>query len=242
MEYLEKIDRNGFKNGYKGFFIVLEGCEGAGKSSLAATLQRGLEEKYGDNVNIILTREPGGTKVGEDIRSVIMKHDDLSPSTETLLMRAARDDHMNKVIIPALENGDIVICDRYVYSNMVYQGYLNGNDEDYDSREFNAQQVFFENFEQFIQPDILFYLDIAPEEGLARIQQNQRDVNRFDTVDLTTHHKVREGFQYILSQEECTPLGVTLDARKSQQELLEFALVNVKMGLSLKEESLQEKQ
>lgn len=171
-------------NVQKGMFITLEGGEGSGKTSLSLTLKEELEAK---GYEVMLTREPGGVSVAENIRSVIMS-EDMDDTTEALLFAAARREHLVQKVLPALEKGVIVICDRFVHSSLVYQGHVGG---------LGMQTVF--DLNRFaigdLMPDVTLYLDLPAGDGIARITANaDREVNRFDEKVLTFHEKVREGY------------------------------------------------
>lgn len=171
-------------NVQKGLFITLEGGEGSGKTSLALTLQKHLEAQ---GLEVMLTREPGGVSVAENIRSVIMS-EDMDNTTEALLFAAARREHLVKKVLPALEKGSIVICDRFVHSSLVYQGHVGG---------LGMEMVF--DLNQFaigeLMPDVTLYLDLPAEVGIERIGANPaREVNRFDEKVMAFHENVRKGY------------------------------------------------
>lgn len=168
----------------KGYFIVLEGGEGSGKSTAAQYLKAAFEEK---GYEVVVTREPGGVLAAENIREVILAHD-MAAWTEALLFAAARNEHLHEKVLPALEKGKVVICDRYIHSSLAYQGHAGG---------IGMQRVFDLNasFLELKRPDMVLFLDIAPEKGLDRIQSNRRDTNRIDEKALSYHQKVYEGYQ-----------------------------------------------
>lgn len=197
----------------KGLFIVIEGGEGAGKSTLAKTLKTMIEKNH--NRKVVLTHEPGATEFGQEIRNIFMRYANLSPEVEASLMLAARMEHCENIIIPALEKGEIVICDRYMYSNLVYQGYLTNNKKE------NMRKIFCDNFNNrfFVEPNIAFYLDVDSQKGLKRIEENKREKNRFDTYELTYHKNVRDGFLQVFQTHLYCPTGRIIDADKSAEEL-----------------------
>lgn len=168
----------------KGYFIVLEGGEGSGKSTAAQYLKAAFEEK---GYEVVVTREPGGVSAAENIREVILAHD-MAAWTEALLFAAARNEHLHEKVLPALEKGKVVICDRYIHSSLAYQGHAGG---------IGMQRVFDLNapFLELKRPDMVLFLDIAPEKGLDRIRSNRRDTNRIDEKALSYHQKVYEGYQ-----------------------------------------------
>lgn len=171
----------------KGLFITLEGGEGTGKTTLALTLKKKLEEM---GYEVVLTREPGGVKTAEEIRSVILSpsSENMDATTEAFLFAAARREHLVQKVLPALESGKVVICDRFIHSSLVYQGIVG---------ELGAQRVMDLNSHAIEGklPDLTLYLDIASEVGIARIMANAgREVNSFDKKPLEFHKKVRDGY------------------------------------------------
>ena len=185
----------------KNYFIAVEGGEGTGKSTFVKLLAEELKKK---GYEVITTREPGGTELGEKIRNLILENE--SPYlVESMLFAAARQDHIIRVIEPALCSGKptIVICDRYILSNQVYQGYI------YNGVEGAGLQMRLNEFcGGVIKPDLTFLLDCDPQIGLNRIQKNSREKNRFDEMALAQHKKVREGFLRMLDLKT----GYVLDA------------------------------
>ncbi len=177
----------------KSIFISIEGGEGAGKSSLIRRLthyfsSRGLE--------VLATREPGGVKIAEQIRAILLDKDNtaLDGRTEALLYAAARRQHWVEVIAPALNGGKAVLCDRFIDSSLAYQGAARGLGLD-AVLEVNRFAIGDG------MPDLTLYLDIAPEAGLARIHGNrQREVNRLDLEALDFHRRVREGYLRLLER------------------------------------------
>ena len=161
----------------KGKFIVFEGGEGVGKTTVIKKVEEWLGSK---NINFISTREPGGLKSAEDIRKVIMDND-LLASTEALLFAAARNEHTIKKIIPALEEGKVVLCDRYVLTSIIYQGILCGCGRDFVC-DVNKICIY---------PDLTIILDADPYESIKRIKDNDREINKFDEMDINFHKKVR---------------------------------------------------
>ena len=178
----------------RGYFITLEGGEGAGKSTQAARLAARIAETGRD---VIRTREPGGTAGAEAIRAlmVIGEVGRWSATTETLLMYAARRDHIERVIEPRLEGGAVVICDRYVDSTRAYQGAAGGaNLELIDSLE--TQVVL-----QSAWPDLTLVLDLTPEIGLERADARAEAKSRFEARNVSFHHELREAFLEIARNE-----------------------------------------
>ncbi|MGN8648206.1 dTMP kinase [Gracilibacillus sp. HCP3S3_G5_1] len=174
-------------------FITFEGGEGAGKSTILTRLaQRLTEEGY----QVIKTREPGGIPIAERIRDIILdtKNTMMDARTEALLYAAARRQHLVEKVEPALAEGKIVLCDRFVDSSLAYQGAARG---------LGVEEVFQIN--QFAiagqMPDLTLFFDIKPEEGLKRINKNaEREQNRLDLESLAFHQQVYEAYQQLLEK------------------------------------------
>ena len=171
-----------------GFFITFEGPEGSGKTTQINLLKEFLVANT--NNEIVITREPGGTKFGDSIRDLLLNHrdDDLEPETELFIMLAQRNEHLKKVIYPALNANKIVLCDRYFDSSMAYQGYGRGLDTD----------LLIETHTKFLGdfiPDVTFFLDISPEEGLKRASHGgTKKLDRMESEALSFHKKVYNGY------------------------------------------------
>jgi dTMP kinase len=166
-----------------GLFITFEGGEGCGKSTQSRLLLKKLEQQ---NVPVVLTHEPGGTTLGNELRKTLKRKRDssISPQAELFLLAASRAQLVAELIRPALEEGKIVICDRFTHSTMVYQGYGRGLD-------FTAIKMVNNMATGYLNPDLIIFLDISPEQGLAR-KQSLKD--RFELEDLSFHRRVREGY------------------------------------------------
>lgn len=193
-----------------GLFITLEGGEGAGKTTIANAV---IEKLSTLGIETVYTREPGGIKIAEKIREVILNpdHTEMDCRTEALLYAAARRQHLVEKVKPAMDEGRIVLCDRFVDSSIVYQGYARGIGMD-EVREIN--QFAIEGF----MPDLTIFFDIKPEIGLARIAANDsREVNRLDLEGLAFHELVYEGYK---KQAKMNPERiVSVDATKSVETL-----------------------
>ena len=193
-----------------GLFITLEGGEGAGKTTIANAV---IDKLSTLGIETLYTREPGGIKIAEKIREVILDrdHTEMDCRTEALLYAAARRQHLVEKVKPAMDEGRIVLCDRFVDSSIVYQGYARGIGMD-EVREINQFAI-----EGFI-PDLTIFFDIKPEIGLARIAANDsREVNRLDLEGLAFHELVYEGYK---KQAKMNPERiVSVDATKSVEAL-----------------------
>ncbi|MFS8651891.1 MAG: dTMP kinase [Caldibacillus sp.] len=194
----------------KGWFITVEGPEGAGKTTIVQLIAKELiEEGY----PVILTREPGGSRIAEKIREIILdpEHREMDAKTEALLYAAARRQHLVEKIVPALREGKIVLCDRFIDASLAYQGYARkiGVDAVYQINQFAIEDTM---------PDLTIYFDIDPEQGLARIKRNrQSEVNRLDLENLQFHHLVREG--YLMLCHKFPERIKKVDARLSIEEV-----------------------
>jgi dTMP kinase len=171
-------------------FIVLEGPDGAGKSAQATLLA---ERLAGRGYAVTFTREPGGTRLGEQVRQVLLDPSDVArgPIADALLFNAARSQLVAEVIRPALERGDIVICDRYATSTMAYQGYGSG----VDRAVLATIQAWVTGG---LQPDLVVVIDVPVEVGLARRDAGRaEELTRFEDDerhDLAFHQRVRAGY------------------------------------------------
>ena len=196
-------------------FITLEGPEGSGKTTAVEAAVKALEEK---GYQIVRTREPGGTPIAEQIRNVILDkaNTNMDPRTEALLYAASRRQHLVEKVWPALKEGKIVICDRYLDSSLAYQGGARGLGVD---NILNVNLFATEN----TWPDLTLLFDITPEEGLRRISANaNREVNRLDLEKLEFHHKVRDTFLELARR--YPDRFVIIDASKSREEVAKATL------------------
>lgn len=177
----------------KGIFITGEGGEGAGKTTIIKKVYETLQEK---GYEVILTREPGGIAISEKIRSVILDeaHVEMDGRTEALLYAAARRQHLIEKIIPALREGKIVLCDRFIDSSLAYQGFARGIgfDEILSINKFAIEDYM---------PDLTLLFHITPELGLQRIAKDKkREINRLDLEEVTFHDRVYEGYERLKSK------------------------------------------
>ena len=196
-------------------FITLEGPEGSGKTTAVEAAVKALEAK---GYEIVRTREPGGTPIAEQIRNVILDkaNTNMDPRTEALLYAASRRQHLVEKVWPALKEGKIVICDRYLDSSLAYQGGARGLGVEniLNVNLFATENTF---------PDLTLLFDITPEEGLKRISANaNREVNRLDLEKLEFHHKVRDTFLELAKR--YPERFVIIDASKSKEEVAKATL------------------
>lgn len=193
----------------KGFFVTIEGCEGVGKSTLLRGLKDYLETAGRDAV---FTREPGGTEVAERIRAVILDPENaaMTPTAELLLYAAARAQHTEEKIIPAVRDGKLVICDRYSDSTLAYQSYARGLDR---GECLAADEIA----RRGIKPDLTVFLDLSPERGFARKGGADKG-DRLEREKIDFHERVYAGFRAIAESDPDRVVAV--DASKSREEVL----------------------
>ena len=173
-------------------FLTLEGIEGSGKTTQINNIYRFLENK---GHNCVITREPGGTKIGRKIRSILLDPENkgMEPMAELLLYFSDRVEHVKKIIEPALAEGKTVICDRYFDATLVYQGYARGLDIKLIAR---LHELVLEG----LKPDITLLLDLSPETGLSRAWEQigngsrSGDETRFEKEAISFHEKIRAGY------------------------------------------------
>lgn len=175
-------------------FITFEGPEGAGKTTIINMIAEELRKR---GVNFISTREPGGIRIAESIRNIILNTEniEMDERTEALLYAAARRQHLAEKVIPALEEGKIVLCDRFVDSSLAYQGVGRGIgiDEIYQINQFAINGLM---------PNLTIYFDLDPKVGLERVHKSEeREVNRLDLEELDFHIKVQSGYAEIMKRE-----------------------------------------
>lgn len=207
-----------------GKFITFEGGEGTGKSTQTHLLADFLREQ---GIRVITTREPGGTEGAELIRALLVSGttNRWSPLSEVLLLNAARLDHWQKVILPAVQAGSWVICDRFTDSTLAYQGYGHGVD-----------LLFIKNLHQQLfsthQPDLTFVFDLDPAIGIKRSLERHTSETRFENLQLDFHHRMRQGYLDI-AQENPTRCRL-IDASKTVQETHKTIVQEIEKSLSQK--------
>ena len=191
----------------RGLFIVMEGPDGSGKTTQIEQLSEYLTRL---GRTCLITREPGGTGIGEQIRQVILDPDNkgMSEVTEMLLYAAARAQLMKEKIVPAIEAGQVVLSDRFLDSSLVYQGIARGLGVD-AVRMVNALGI------GSFSPDLVIFLDLPEEEGIRR-KKGQKQLDRMEQESLDFHHMVAEGYRQILRDR---PDVVRIDASGSVEEI-----------------------
>ncbi|KYD05548.1 dTMP kinase [Bacillus atrophaeus] len=195
-----------------GLFITFEGPEGAGKTTVLQEIKKSLAAR---GLQVTATREPGGIDIAEQIREVILneKNTLMDAKTEALLYAAARRQHLVEKVKPALEQGHIVLCDRFIDSSLAYQGYARGLgiDEVLSINEFAIGDMM---------PNLTIYFSIKPEEGLSRIHANGlREKNRLDLEELSFHTRVREGYHELMKR--FPKRFRTIDASQSKERVIQ---------------------
>lgn len=192
----------------QGIFITIEGMDGSGKTTQIEKLRQ-LFEKTGQQV--VITREPGGTKISELIRQIVLdiNHPEMDDTTEMLLYAAARAQHVHQLILPSLAAGKIVISDRYVDSSIVYQGYARG-------LGMEKVRLVNEIGTEKLLPEVTFFLDLDHASGMQRKKQQQQ-LDRLEAEKEKFHQRVREGFQRW--GEQVGQRFVTIDAAASIDQI-----------------------
>lgn len=204
-------------------FITFEGPDGAGKSTIIKLVHEKLVQ---DGFNIVLTREPGGTPIAEKIRDIILDNSNqaLDARTEALLYAASRRQHLVEKIWPALKEGKIVLCDRFLDSSLAYQG---------GGRNLGVENVLNINLfaTENTYPDLTLFFDVSPEVGLARVSKDKKRIaDRLDNENENFHDKVYKTFKEIIEQNKNRI--VVIDASKSIDEVVETTYKIIKERLN----------
>ena len=192
----------------RGLFISIEGPDGSGKSTQIENIKKFFEDK---NIEIVFTREPGGTAIGERIREIILDNSfkEMDSMTEAMLYAASRAQHVAQVIGPALEAGKVVVCDRFVDSSLAYQGF---------GRELgDAVEVINSYAIGPYMPDVTFLMKLDPNEGKHRIQENRDTQDRLEHEKLAFHRKVYKGYLELEKRYPGRILGI--DASRGIDEI-----------------------
>ncbi len=193
--------------GRKGLFITFEGPDGSGKTSQLALLVDHLRQA---GYPLLATREPGGTSIGDQVRSVLMglKNTEMQPRTEILLFQASRAQLVEQVILPHLAAGELVLCDRYADSTLAYQGY------GYQKFELGQLRGLIAFATGGLQPDLTLLLDVEVNEGLRR-RMSDGDFNRLDVYECAFHERVRQGYLELARLDPAR--WVTIDAGRAPE-------------------------
>lgn len=194
----------------KGIFITIEGGEGSGKSTAIHGIANWLREQGRE---VMITREPGGVHVSEQIRAILV-NEEMDPLTEAILFAASRNEITTKLIQPALQEGKVVICDRFVDSSYVYQGLVRG-------LGLGLVEQINQPIMDKVQPDLTFYFDIEPEVGLERILQNHRETNKFDKEQMSFHYQVRDSYRALSQMGKYTGRIVTIQADQTPEKVIQ---------------------
>lgn len=206
----------------QGYFITIEGPEGAGKTTVMSDV---VAQLTSEGYEIVSTREPGGIRISEHIREVILDntYTEMDGRTEALLYAAARRQHLVEKIAPALKDNKIVLCDRFIDASLAYQGYARGLgiDEVLSINEFAIGKLM---------PNLTLLFDLEPSIGLNRIaKHDEREKNRLDAESLAFHESVRAGYQEVVKR---YPDRIqVIDASKSQEEVTDNVLEVLRKSL-----------
>lgn len=202
----------------RGLFITLEGVEGSGKSTMCGVIAETLKQM---NIEVVLTREPGGTEFGEELRSLLLNSNyKIDPTAELLTMYAARAQHVNEKILPMMQEGKVVVCDRFSMSSYAYQGYGRGIELDM-IRKLDC--ITLGDF----KPDITFLFDVDVKTGMERVvARGKRD--RFEQEDLTFFEKIRTGFLKYAEQHDEV---IMIDSNQSLEKMTQNVIDELKSFL-----------
>jgi dTMP kinase len=233
--------KHSYKSQNKGIFITFEGCDGSGKTTQMKMLETQLKNSGHD---VIVTKEPGGTPLAEKIRSIILESEIKDVATEFALLCAARRDHIINLILPALQSGRLVLCDRFLDSSIVYQGLTKGLDLD----------LIIEIHDRLLgglEPDLTFLLDLDPKIALSRLNNAlitnnlntknnllaKREINHYDDKPLDFHNKIRDNFLKVASKFEYRFLVINAnqDIALIQNNLKDAVIKIQKQKLSIKQ-------
>ena len=193
-------------------FISFEGIEASGKSTLMAAVERALRAEGHD---VVVTREPGGTPIGDALRQILLNDPfSVTPLSELLMMNASRSQLVSEVIRPALARGAVVLCDRYMHSSLAYQGYGRELPIDFVRAVCNAATGG-------TMPDLVLLVDISPETSRKRLASRGDGHDRFEREDDAFHVRVREGYLEIARTEERV---VAIDGERAPEEVADAAM------------------
>jgi dTMP kinase len=200
-------------NNFAGKFITLEGTEGAGKSTNLSFIEDWLSNQ---NIEVVTTREPGGTQIGEAVREILLntKHTEMTPETELMLMFSARNQHIQEKIIPALKAGKWVVSDRFTDASYAYQGAARGI-------EYQRISELEQWVQQGFHPDMTFVFDLSIEEGMKRVKSRGEKTDRFEQEQKDFFEKVRKSYLHRASQspKKYTVLDASNSLNRVQQQI-----------------------
>ena len=203
--------------------VTLEGGEGSGKSTILKMLEENLNDS---GIDYMCTREPGGVKISESIRKIILdvNNTEMDGRTEALLYAAARRQNLHEKVFPALKEKKIIIFDRFVDSSIVYQGYVRGIGMD--------EIITLNNFatEGFL-PNLTLYFDVDPEVGIERVNSGDRHIDRLDLEGMEFHNKVREG--YLILVEKYPERIKVIDANQSIEKVFDEVIEALKIHIEI---------
>ena len=203
--------------------VTLEGGEGSGKSTILKMLEENLNDS---GIDYMCTREPGGVKISESIRKIILdvNNTEMDGRTEALLYAAARRQHLHEKVFPALKEKKIIIFDRFVDSSIVYQGYVRGIGMD--------EIITLNNFatEGFL-PNLTLYFDVDPEVGIESVNSGDRHIDRLDLEGMEFHNKVREG--YLILVEKYPERIKVIDANQSIEKVFDEVIEALKIHIEI---------
>lgn len=199
-----------------GYFITFEGGEGTGKTTIINYISKYLNDK---GYSVVTTREPGGIDIAEQIRSIILdvKNTKMDYRTEALLYAASRTQHLAEKVIPALNEGKIVLCDRYLDSSLVYQGIARGLGID------NVLKVNM--FATEYMPNITFFIDVKPEICFKRLKDNNREMDRLDLENMNFHNMVYEGYKEVAKM--YPERIVSIDGDRTVEEIIKDVVKHI---------------
>ncbi|MBQ1299739.1 MAG: dTMP kinase [Erysipelotrichaceae bacterium] len=209
----------------KGLFITFEGGEGSGKTTVCKYIYHRLLE---EGIDAIYSREPGGVDIAEQIRNVILsvKNTAMDVRTEALLYAASRRQHLVEVILPALQAGKVVICDRFIDSSLAYQGHARdiGIDEVMEINRFAIDNCM---------PDLTLFFDVDVETGLRRITGRGEKLDRLDRENLAFHHKVHEGYMMVCERypERIKIIDASQSVDKVEKDAYELVIERIKKNV-----------
>ncbi len=217
----EKSGEGDIQETMRGLFVTVEGPDGSGKSTQVENIRKFFEDR---GMDVILSREPGGTVIGERIRNIILDKElkEMDPMTEAMLYAASRAQHVAQVIAPALSQGKVVVCDRFVDSSLAYQGFGRGLGE--------AVAVINSYAIRDYMPDMTFLMKLDPEAGIHRIERSRAEQDRLEQEKLTFHKKVYEGFLELEKEHPDRIVGIDASLPKDRIRDLIFAKLEELLG------------